>query len=629
MKKAKAIVKRRLDLESPLHARTSALREMQPWWAFMAALLCCVLWSGACSDDTEAPAQLNDATSDAGRDDVAEDVQQDSAAQDSVTNQDIGADSLDDAAMADASPVDGQTNDAVEVSPWRSALFPTDWKPGFTASSGLGLEDYSYAGYHHGAPIPTVPPGKTIAVNLPATATLGTNTHDLIQAALDQAAQQGGGVVQLSAGTFRVDGRLLMTASHVVLRGKGAGLTRLWFPTHTGMNAKAHLQVGGALKHGKDLLLVADAKRRSNVIEVSDASSLKVGDDVDVGWVITPKFVAAHQMTGTWKAFNGTWQPFFRRAVVAIDASSTPHRITLDVPLRYNTLTRDKASLRPVSGWVSEVGVEALGVSNAVDWDTAWTHNQVHAIGFRAVKDGWIQGVQSFASPGKVQEGHLASPHLQSGGIQVRESKRITITNTQMERAQHRGGGGNGYLFELRTSSEVLTRDCIARVGRHNFIQNWGFGLTGCVWLRVTSTDGKALLGPASDIGTLGYSEFHHSLAMANLVDDSEIDDGWASRNRHSYSTGAGQTATNNVIWRLRGKGVVQSYNFGEGYVIGTSPSVVVRTTLTTYSGKNNGKGTAPEDFTEGLGTGAGLQPKSLYEAQHALRVSKKPTPGN
>ena len=38
--------------------------------------------------------------------------------------------------------------------------------------------------------------------------------------------------------------------------------------------------------------------------------------------------VAEHGMTGTWQAFNGTWQPFFRRTVVAIDRDVTPHAVT-------------------------------------------------------------------------------------------------------------------------------------------------------------------------------------------------------------------------------------------------------------------------------------------------------------
>ncbi|MFY0537616.1 hypothetical protein [Nannocystis pusilla] len=57
----------------------------------------------------------------------------------------------------------------------------------------------------------------------------------------------------------------------------------------------------------------------------------------------------------------------------------------------------------------------------------------------------------------------------------------MTVADSTLELAQHRGDGGNGYLFEVMQSGEVLVRDCVARAGRHNFVQNWGFGATGIV----------------------------------------------------------------------------------------------------------------------------------------------------
>ena len=40
-------------------------------------------------------------------------------------------------------------------------------------------------------------------------------------------------------------------------------------------------------------------------------------------FVITDAFIAEHQMTGTWQAFNGTWQPFFWRKVTALGSDGT------------------------------------------------------------------------------------------------------------------------------------------------------------------------------------------------------------------------------------------------------------------------------------------------------------------
>ena len=46
---------------------------------------------------------------------------------------------------------------------------------------------------------------------------------------------------------------------------------------------------------------------------------------------------------------------------------------------------------------------------------------------------------------------------------------------------------------------------------------------------------------------------------MANLVDDSVVDDGWHAVNRTSYSSGASMSATQHVFWILRGSGIIRS----------------------------------------------------------------------
>ncbi|MCP5070607.1 MAG: hypothetical protein GY946_28930 [bacterium] len=191
---------------------------------------------------------------------------------------------------------------------------------------------------------------------------------------------------------------------------------------------------------------------------------------------------------------------------------------------------------------MSGVGAGGRGVATAVGWDEAWTNERTHAISLTGVKDAWVRDVATFASPTAPTSGPGAEAHLQNCGVLVLRSKRVTIADCRMEKAQHRGGGGCGYLFELRQSNEVLTRDCVATAGRHNFIQNWGFGTSGCVWLRCESAEGFAVFLKAfPSVGQLGFSEFHHSLATANLIDSCTIDDGWSAINRGTFSSGAGQ----------------------------------------------------------------------------------------
>ena len=501
---------------------------------------------------------------------------------------------------------------------WRSALYPVDWTPATTDQEGRFLHDFSWAGYHNGgAPLPPSPDvGDVDVVQAAGADPAGLeDSTAAIQAAIDGLGE-GGGVVWFPAGLYRITGTLSITQSGVVLAGEGAESSRLLFTQSEGLSYQAHVTFDGGQKDADEVLLVADAASRDRWVEVADVSVFAPGDDVALGWVITSEFVAEHGMIPYWQAFNDKWQPFFWRTVVSVDAASDPPRVELDVPLRYPALLRDAASLRRQVGTLSEVGVRDLGFANATSWEAAWAENQVHVVKFNGVKDAFVVDVASFESPDPSVTGPVAA-HLQSSGLEIRRSKRVTVADTTLGFSQHRGGGGNGYLFEVRQSSEILFRDCVGKAGRHNFIQNWGFGATGIVWLRVTSVGGETILSAELPVGGVGLSEFHHSLATANLIDSCVLEDGWGAMNRKSWSSGAGHTATESVFWNTSGGGILRSYQYGQGYVIGSAPELDVRTDL----GHTNAKGTAPEDWVEGLGKAATLEPTSLYDDQLARRL--------
>jgi hypothetical protein len=573
--------------------------------------------AGDASAPTDAPADAGDAAqSDAGENpsDVAE-------LGDSLN--DVSTDPADvfvDGSGVDASELDGDTADVPdgpEAFPWRSIYYETDWTPPEPGDGTTRLPDFSFAGYRYGVepPIVDLPVFDVVAEGADPT---GMADSTAAFASAIAAAEPAGGIVAVPEGLFRIDGTLRVTRSDVVVRGVGAEASRLWFTRSEGMDYGAHLSFAGGMALGAEVALVEDAPEYSTIVAVTDVSSFVVGDRVAIGWTITPEFVAAHNMTGVWRAFNDTWQPFFWREIVEVDADRNV--LEVDVPLRYNSLVRDGASVRHTTGWIENVGVEGIGVSNAVAWDEAWAHNQVHAISFDGVVDGWIRDVRSFVSPSVAADSPIPDAHLQSSGLEVRRSARVTIADVSLANAQNRGGGGNGYLFEVRQSSEILTRDSVGTAGRHNFIQNWGFGLTGCVWLRVQSSGGVAAISADLPIGPTGYSETHHSLAMSNLVDQSIFDDGWSMVNRQDYSTGAGITATGNVVWNARGTGLIESRQFALGYIIGTSPTN--RIEVGTLGDK--GEGTAPEDVVEGRGLGGWLVPASLYEDQRLRRIERE-----
>lgn len=509
----------------------------------------------------------------------------------------------------------GTTGDAVV---WRSELYPEDWTPEFVGPEGRFLHDFSYAGYRLAAEEPGAAlPELVIDVvrDHGADPEGMSDSTAALQAALDAAAVAGGAVVAIPAGIFKIEGRLSVTGSGTVIAGVGAEQSRLWFTGFEDMSYKAHLTFAGEPQLGDEVLLVSDGAARSRTIAVADAGALAVGDEVAIGWQISPEFVAEHGMDGTWMEFNDSWQMFLWRTVTAVDVVTGT--VELDVPLRYPARVRDQASVRPVTGLLREVALKNVGVANAVGWEDAWSKDQVYAVAMVGVRDGWVDGVTSFVSPGAPAEGNGAGRHLQSGGISVQRSARVTIMNTRLELPQHRGGGGNGYLFEVSQSSEVLVRDCVGRAGRHNFIQNWGFGASGIVWLRVHSAEGKSVAIMDSEFGTVGLSEFHHSLATANLIDQSRLDDGWGAVNRGAWSSGAGHSATQSAVWNADGSGVVRSRQFGHGYVIGAGEELEVETSLETADAIE----TAPEDWVEGPGKVGALEPPSLYEDQRARRL--------
>jgi hypothetical protein len=297
---------------------------------------------------------------------------------------------------------------------------------------------------------------------------------------------------------------------------------------------------------------------------------------------------------------------------------ASPHVVTVDIPSRYLAQTRDGASIRQVTGRLSEVGVQDLAIATAGEPSQAWSLDRSHGVVVTHVMDGWVSNVRSFAAPAPATD----DDHLASGGIKILDSKRVTVADCVLARPQNRGGGGNGYLFEVSRSSDVLFRDDVAQRGRHNFIQNWDFGANGIVWLRTTSLDGESLTGRGG-FSTLGASEFHHSLAMANLIDASTTNDAWKAVNRRTFSSGAGHTATQTVFWNLGGEGRLTSFQYEQGYVIGTGPQLNVVTDLSAGGLFAEASGSSPEDWREGIGLGGTLEPVSLFEDQLARRLAE------
>lgn len=509
-------------------------------------------------------------------------------------------------APPDSAPVDSVLVDSDPR--WRSALYPVDWTPAHTLPDGTFLHDFSYAGYHAGEREPPAALPEPVLTLTAADPTGLSDSTAALQAAIDALSE--GGSLLVPAGRYRVDGALTVRRSGVVIAGEGADRTFVHFTLAVGASGQAGLTFRGDEPEIMDERpLTQDGVAREAWLTLADTAGLQVGDRVAVGWVITEAFREAHGMSERWGFAADAWRPFFRRTVLAVEGD----RVQLDVPLRYPALLRDGASLRRDDGYLREVGLQDLAISSVVDRAAALSADRHHAVQLVRVEDGWVRRVASYDPVGE-------GDHLQSGGLYVERSRRVTVSEVELGRPQHRGEGGNGYLFELSRSSEVLVRDSSGREGRHNFIVNWDFNTNGCVFLRTRSEGGRADNGPLT---VTGFSELHHALAMANLIDRSEVSDGWQSKNRHGYSSGAGHAGTQNVFWNLSGAGELWSMQAGHGYVIGTAPELTVFTALDTVDLTFGAVGTEPEDLAEGVGLGASLEPASLYEDQLSRRLAR------
>lgn len=500
--------------------------------------------------------------------------------------------------------------------PWRSTLYPADWTPGFSTADGA-LRDFSIAGYRGGnAPIPVADLTDAISVLDHGADPTGTSDSTAaVNAAIAAADEREGAVlVYLPAGRYRIDGTVVVDRDLLTLHGDGSTQTELWFTATDGIDHSANLTFRGQPTANLSVDLATDAANGTDRVTVPTGSGLVAGDEVWLGITITDDFAADHEMLDYWEFSRGQWRPFFRRTVVDVTpADDGLESIVLDVTLPYPLTTRDNARIERIEGYLHDVGLVGVGIANAIDFEEAWAHDQVHAVAFDGVKDGFMQDISSFEPP----EGD--GYHLQSSGLLVRNSRQVTIADAALANSQNRGEGGNGYLFEVRVSNAVLIRDSTARAGRHNFIQNWDFGTSDLVFLRTHSEAAEAFSSITDPRGSTACSETHHALAIAVLVDQSTVSDCWKMVNRLAWSSGAGHTATESVFWNLQGTGTLTSYQFGRGYVIGIDVAEVVTEVFDVYESAR----TAPEDFTEGLGQAATLEPASLYEDQKMRRTGR------
>ncbi len=522
---------------------------------------------------------------------------------------------------------------------WRSSLYPADWKPGYTDASSRFLQDFSYAGYARGEkPIPEIS-GPVMDVTKPpyqADPTGKTDSTAAIQAAINEAGKMKGAVVYLPAGTYRVappegsSAALKIEENNIVLRGDGAGKTFL-FNDAVVMRLKSVIEVkpkdpsrwNATNEETKFSLATKDIPNGSFEIPVEDPSIFAVGDRVLVRNDPTARFIEYLGMTGKWTQENLKNRGLlFCRTVMAVDADQGT--LTIDIPTRYELKKEDNARVVLLPGdTISEVGIEDLSIGmkahpgeppGMLDFNkegtSAYEIHQAHAIVFESAENCWARRIHSYSAPGNPE-----GIHLPSCGIRISRARLITLEDCDFKNPQYLGEGGNGYHFTLG-GNDCLVKACKATGGRHNY----SLGSKAC--------SGNVFLECLAKDGFLA-SDFHMKFSVANLFDNTVCDGDFleAKYRPHGGVPEHGVTTSQSVFWNTKGvnyippvlnysgkprerpQQIVLSEQFGEGYVIGTrGPASAVRTT----------------DFSEGIGEGETLEPRSLYRDQLRQRIGSK-----
>ncbi|HEY0945084.1 MAG TPA: glycosyl hydrolase family 28-related protein [Opitutaceae bacterium] len=529
--------------------------------------------------------------------------------------------------------------------PWRSSLYPEDWRPGFTDTEGRFLHDFSYAGYHRGERALPAVAGPVIDVTQAPYRADATGREDAtaaIQAALDAAAQAGGGVVWLPAGTYRVAppegtfAALRIEADNVVLRGAGAGRTFL-FNDSVAMRNKRVVQVRAKnpawwfstpAKDGVSALK-ADLLQPTLRAPVEDASRFTVGELVLVRIDPTPRFIEELGMTGKWSVDASTSKSkrdqltlAYARRIVAIEGDT----LVFDVPTRLPPHVTDGARVQKLAGvTLRECGVEDLSIGMRQHPGEGWIDengyaregtnpydvHQSYAIAFESTENCWLRRVSTYSPAG-----NDPNVHVLSNGVLLGRGRLLTVEGCDFRFPQYRGGGGNGYLYALH-GNDGLLRDSFAEGGRHNY--DFGFMTsTGNVILNCTAKDG------------LLFSDFHMFLSAANLVDNVTCDgDSFEATFRPYGGTPMhGMSTTQSVFWNLHGlRYSTDSVSLGGNPW--TRKQVLVLTKglrgihIIGTRGPASKVSADAGARVEGVGRGDTLQPRSLYLDQLARRLGR------
>lgn len=537
--------------------------------------------------------------------------------------------------------------------PWRSSLYPSDWnapvrEDGLRFEQDAFLQDFSYAGYRMGTAPLSIDEGQVFDVvsEFGADPTGQSDSTNAIQAAIDAAKANGGGVVFLKAGSYQLsvphgaDRCLQIESSNTILRGEGVDQTYLFNSTTEMRNAEV-IRVRPAdwgswtTQRSTPIALSRDELGPTKSLQLESVDGLAEGDWIVAHNPATEAFVQDLNMdegpdgvdwTDTLSSLRGL---LYLRQITSIDQLNK--RIEIDIPTRWALKTRDGASVYKTASHLTNVALEgfSIGIKRitkdgwaesdyTVSGTGAYDAHNTFLIEMRGVVNGWIQYVNSY-SPGNDNEVHCLS-----NGVLLDWCRNVTLYRLRFQNAQYGGGGGNGYMIRLNSASDSLIAECEVGHCRHGIVM-WRMQNSGNVVTRCYDHDSGIQLADSQRQRTSGRGSDHHGVfSHSNLFDSIRLERSYleaAYRGDSGSNPDHGITSSQCVFWNTTGGEyhanadfIVHSQQFSQGYVIGTSG--VANGVRLTEKRANSAVRTVPDDFLEGQGEGEFLVPSSLYQDQ-------------
>jgi len=564
------------------------------------------------------------------------------------------------------------------------------------------LHDFSYAGYRNGNEDipPLVVPDCRSRSEDPEVVVCSSNRIDSetglpqerqkndledctaeIQAAINAVSDEGG-VVYLSEGEYKVsdqdgDKKILeIEDSGVVLCGAGPEKTFLRVDPYEGssydMEGKAVIYIGDndGWRSERETGVTQDIVLPTKEIPVASTSGFKKGDKIMVLANITDSFRDEHDMSGTsdedeyWPLGKTAYS--FRAIIEEVDEES--RILFLDTPTRYRIKTSDNPRVHKLSGGVEEIGIENLSIGIIRHPDHYENENSSNSdliddnylIRLNRVWNSWVYNVRSYPpfenldNPETFRSLDEYIVNFLNDAMKLRYTKGITVQNFAFSGCQRNAYSAACYGIDIDDTNEALFQDGILRNVKKGFTINANGPSSGNVFRNIKILD---------PIGKRSPIDYHGRLAMANLIENIEVESQMFQATVRPDSSEDGHGTTQSVFWNIVGLReireeeypwavmdwdpetsgddicVIASNQFGWGYVVGTygefTDVCVSAMPDEDYDDDRNPWRplVLPRDFCEGTGCrhpfspgrdySGLLEPRSLYLAQKAIRQAE------